>query len=124
MAKSPNFTMTRPSATLPPEADKFVRGESSQPTAQDANQVPSVQANTATDVPNALTAPGEPVKNSSTGASETTSAAPAEPIKRLTIDIPESLHRAIKVQTAQRGTKIIDEVRELLEEKYRGSGAA
>jgi hypothetical protein len=86
--------------------------------------VPSVQANTATDVPNALTAPGEPVKNSSTGASETTSAAPAEPIKRLTIDIPESLHRAIKVQTAQRGTKIIDEVRELLEEKYRGSGAA
>lgn len=41
-----------------------------------------------------------------------------EPIKRLTIDIPESLHRAIKTQCAMRGTKIADEVRELLLQKY------
>ena len=41
-----------------------------------------------------------------------------EPMKRLTIDIPASLHRAIKMQTAQRGTKIADEVRELLAERY------
>lgn len=41
-----------------------------------------------------------------------------EPMKRLTIDIPASLHRAIKMQTAQRGTKIADEVRELLTERY------
>jgi hypothetical protein len=41
-----------------------------------------------------------------------------EPIKRLTIDIPESLHRAIKTACAQRGTKIADEVRELLIQKY------
>lgn len=41
-----------------------------------------------------------------------------EPMKRLTIDIPASLHRAIKMQTAQRGTKIADEVRELLSERY------
>ena len=39
-------------------------------------------------------------------------------MKRLTIDIPASLHRAIKMQTAQRGTKIADEVRELLAERY------
>lgn len=42
----------------------------------------------------------------------------AEPIKRLTIDIPESLHRAIKAQCAMRGSKIADEVRELLVQKY------
>lgn len=41
-----------------------------------------------------------------------------EKMKRLTIDIPESLHRAIKMQTAGRGTKIADEVRELLLQKY------
>lgn len=42
----------------------------------------------------------------------------AESMKRLTIDIPESLHRTIKAQCAMRGTKIADEVRELLLQKY------
>lgn len=42
----------------------------------------------------------------------------AEPMKRLTIDIPESLHRSIKAQCAMRGRKIVDEVRELLLQKY------
>ena len=41
-----------------------------------------------------------------------------EPMKRLTIDVTESLHRAIKAQCAMRGTKIADEVRELLLQKY------
>jgi hypothetical protein len=41
-----------------------------------------------------------------------------EAMKRLTIDVPESLHRAIKSQCAMRGTKIADEVRELLFQKY------
>ena len=39
-------------------------------------------------------------------------------MKRLTIDIPERLHRTIKSQCALRGTKIADEVRELLLKKY------
>jgi hypothetical protein len=39
-------------------------------------------------------------------------------MKRLTIDVPESLHRAIKTQCAMRGKKIADEVRELLLQKY------
>ncbi|WP_447874224.1 plasmid partition protein ParG [Serratia fonticola] len=43
---------------------------------------------------------------------------PAEKMKRLTIDIPESLHKAIKSACALRGTKIADEVRELLYNKY------
>lgn len=41
-----------------------------------------------------------------------------EPMKRLTIDVSTSLHRAIKSQCAMRGTKIADEVRELLMQKY------
>lgn len=41
-----------------------------------------------------------------------------EATKRLTIDVTESLHRAIKSQCAMRGTKIADEVRELLIQKY------
>lgn len=39
-------------------------------------------------------------------------------MKRLTIDVPESPHRAIKTQCAARGSKIADEVRELLLQKY------
>lgn len=41
-----------------------------------------------------------------------------KPMKRLTIDVPESLHRSIKAQCAMRGTKIADEVRDLLLKKY------
>jgi len=41
-----------------------------------------------------------------------------ESTKRLTIDVPESLHRAVKAQCAARGTKIAEEVRELLLQKY------
>ncbi len=44
-----------------------------------------------------------------------------EGTKRLTIDIPSSLHTTIKVSCAQRGTKIADEVRELLEQRYKGT---
>jgi len=39
-------------------------------------------------------------------------------MKRLTIDVPEDLHRRIKTRCAQNGLKIADEVRELLMQKY------
>ena len=41
-----------------------------------------------------------------------------ERIKRLTIDIPMSLHVRIKTQCASRGTKMADEIRTLLEERF------
>jgi len=41
-------------------------------------------------------------------------AAPSGPTKRLTVDIPEDLHRRIKVDCAQKGTQISDIVREIL----------
>ena len=45
-------------------------------------------------------------------------AAPAEPMKRLTIDVPASLHSRIKVQCAQEGQKMADVIRALLEERF------
>lgn len=41
-----------------------------------------------------------------------------EKMKRLTIDIPLNLHRAIKSQCAMSGKTIADEVREFLLKKY------
>lgn len=42
----------------------------------------------------------------------------SEPMKRLTIDVPSSLHRRLKITCAQRGHKMADEIRALLEQHY------
>jgi len=44
--------------------------------------------------------------------------APEEPMKRLTIDIPERLHTRVKSQCAKRGSKMADEIRALLEQHF------
>ncbi|MCL2874797.1 MAG: hypothetical protein FWF12_00585 [Betaproteobacteria bacterium] len=49
---------------------------------------------------------------------ESRSAGQPEKMKRLTIDIPDGLHRKIKSACGLRGTTIADEVRELLLQKY------
>lgn len=41
-----------------------------------------------------------------------------ETMKRLTIDISASLHSRIKVACAQRGVKMVDEIRALLEAHF------
>jgi len=43
-----------------------------------------------------------------------------EPVKmkRLTIDVSESLHRQIKTKCAQQGLKMADEIRDLLEKHF------
>jgi predicted DNA binding CopG/RHH family protein len=50
------------------------------------------------------------------------SAAPAiakpEKMKRLTLDIPESLHKAIKLKATNEGVTMVELLRELLEEHY------
>ena len=43
----------------------------------------------------------------------------SEAVKRLTIDIPASLHGQIKSSCALRGVKMAEELRELLEKHYR-----
>ena len=42
----------------------------------------------------------------------------AESTKRLTLDIPAGLHARIKAACAMRGTKMVDEITTLLEEKF------
>jgi hypothetical protein len=41
-----------------------------------------------------------------------------QPMKRLTIDVPLGLHKRIKTQCANRGTKMADALRELLEKQF------
>lgn len=51
-------------------------------------------------------------------------AEPAKPerIKRLTLDIPESLHKAIKLQATHEGVTMVELLRGLLEEHYKSKG--
>jgi predicted DNA binding CopG/RHH family protein len=44
--------------------------------------------------------------------------APKEKMKRLTLDIPESLHKAIKTRSVQEGVAMADMLREDLSQKY------
>ena len=57
-------------------------------------------------VPTALTSPPADIK-----------------MKRLTIDVPISLHRKIKSSCALRNVHMADEIRDLLEERFGGQGA-
>jgi predicted DNA binding CopG/RHH family protein len=53
-------------------------------------------------------------------AEPTKSPAIAEPVKmkRLTLDIPEPLHKAIKTRSVQEGVAMVDMLRELLDKHY------
>jgi len=44
-------------------------------------------------------------------------------MKRLTIDVPVSLHRKIKSTCALRNLRMADEIRDLLEQHFGGAGA-
>ena len=46
------------------------------------------------------------------------SAGEGEPMKRFTIDVPQSLHARIKSQCALRGQKMADVIRALLKEHF------
>lgn len=45
-----------------------------------------------------------------------------EKIKRLTLDIPESLHKAIKLKATNEGVTMVELLRDLLEEHYGSEG--
>jgi len=45
-------------------------------------------------------------------------AAPAEPMKRFTIDVPVSLHTRVKTECAKSGRKMAEVVRDLLERQF------
>lgn len=46
---------------------------------------------------------------------------PVEPTKRLTVDIPLSLHQSVKCQCAIQGENMADVIRRLLEEHFAAS---
>ncbi len=46
---------------------------------------------------------------------------PTEPMKRLTIDVPLSLHQAVKSQCAIQGENMADVIRGMLEERFPSS---
>ncbi len=50
--------------------------------------------------------------------SRQTEADNGEAMKRLTVDVPTSLHSRIKSQCALRGVKMADQIRELLEKHF------
>jgi hypothetical protein len=41
-----------------------------------------------------------------------------EPMRRFTIDVPDTLHRRIKSQCALKGVKMADEIRRILAERF------
>lgn len=43
---------------------------------------------------------------------------PREPTRRLTLDIPDRLHRVMKIRAATTGVTMLEEVRALLEAHY------
>jgi hypothetical protein len=47
-----------------------------------------------------------------------TSAPPPVKLKRLTLDLPEALHRTIKMRAVTEGLSIVEMLRELLEREY------
>ena len=49
---------------------------------------------------------------------------PAAPIKRLTLDLPAPLHRAIKMRAVEEGTTILAMLQALLEQEYGAAAAA
>jgi predicted DNA binding CopG/RHH family protein len=44
--------------------------------------------------------------------------APEQKMKRLTLDLPEGLHRAIKRRAVEEGVTMVDMLRTLLEQQY------
>ncbi len=49
---------------------------------------------------------------------------PAAPIKRLTLDLPAPLHKAIKMRAVEEGTTILAMLQALLEQEYGAEAAA
>ncbi|SPX88471.1 hypothetical protein [Mycobacterium xenopi] len=45
-----------------------------------------------------------------------------EPTRRLTLDLPERLHRRMKIRSATTGVPMVDEVRAVLEAHYGSDG--
>lgn len=112
-SKRPNLTQ-RPSASQ--AADQWVQNGS--PAAPASGHQPTPQE--LKDAPPATPATGNPPSAMTGGTAPASSA--REATRRLTLDLPESLHRAMKIKAATTGVTMLDEVRSLLEVHYGTTG--
>lgn len=105
-SKRPDLTQ-RPSAAQQ-AADQWVQNGS--PAAPTSSKQPALQASadTPTTTPTTVNQLGRPAPPSSA----------REATRRLTLDLPESLHRAMKIKAATTGVTMLEEVRSLLEVHY------
>lgn len=94
----------------PEDLDKFVQGAAKPTAVEPKGEVPIVPEKP----------PVEPVKPPQ-GGNGAAPIDPEEPTQRLTLEIPLSLHVAIKSGCALRRTKMKDEVLALLEAHYRAA---
>jgi hypothetical protein len=83
---------------LGPGAEQFVHGTTQSLTADEAGAEPKLEPGANDQAEDTLTG--------------------QEPMKRLTIDIPLSLHKRVKSQCANRGTTIAEVVRKYLEKTF------
>jgi hypothetical protein len=95
-AKSKFKRPETPPTILGPDVDRFVSGPTPSPEPVRAEAAPAVRQL-------------DQVEEKTTKPEQT---------KRLTIDIPESLHKRVKSQCATQGTTIADVVRAILERKF------
>ena len=96
MSKTVSIGKRPPSRPSAEEVDKWIEGQNSgagEPSAATAAPVPAAAA-------------AEKPK------------APPQAMKRLTIDIPDSLHRRVKSRCGQDGLRMADVIRELLETRF------
>lgn len=62
--------------------------------------------------------PDDWVQGGGAAATEQLPSVPAQPMKRLTIDVTVDLHTRLKIECTRRGLKIADVVRDLLEREF------
>lgn len=107
-SKRPNLTQ-RPSASQ--AADQWVQNGSTPAPASGDRLTPQEFQ----DAPTATPATVNPPTAVTSGKSASST---REATRRLTLDLPESLHRAMKIRAATTGVTMLEEVRSLLEVHY------
>jgi hypothetical protein len=75
-----------------------------------ADQWVAQSGNDVSEAPKSSVVPLKPPVEAATPAAET--------LKRLTIDMPESLHKRVKIGCTMRGTKMNEVIRDLLEREF------
>lgn len=90
-----------PGSKLTPAADAWIANRGAEPPTSDR------EGGTVT-----------PLKAAEAPAAAPPAPAPKEKGARLTIDLPESLHRRVKAQCAGRGVRMVDVVRDFLEREF------